>query len=173
MNEENNLTIEPKLEYRGIFIRFIAHMIDAIILGILFKAVLILLSIFNIGVWYSISCVDQALMITKHLALYSIFGSTVVLFYLFFIFTHFFLYYVLLEWAFGGTLGKLATGIRVVKSNGQPLDFKASLIRNAMRVIDFLPFSYIVGIISIMCSKQKQRLGDHLADTVVVSKRQY
>jgi len=82
----------------------------------------------------------------------------------------FFAYYVLMEWKLGGTLGKLITGMRVVKSSGEPLDLKDSLIRNIMRIVDFLPFFYLVGAISVWNSKTKQRLGDRLAKTVVVSK---
>jgi len=60
--------------------------------------------------------------------------------------------------------------MRVIKSTGESLDLKASLIRNVMRIVDFLPFFYLVGAISIWDSKTKQRVGDRLAKTVVVSK---
>ena len=81
-----------------------------------------------------------------------------------------FMYYVLFEWKLGGTLGKLVTGMKVVKSTGEPLDLKAALLRNIMRVVDYLPFFYLLGAISIWTSKTKQRLGDKVANTCVVSR---
>jgi len=81
-----------------------------------------------------------------------------------------FAYYVVMEWKLGATVGKLATGMRVRSINGEPINFKDSLIRNIMRIVDFLPVFYFVAAISIWNSKTKQRLGDRLAKTVVVSK---
>lgn len=60
--------------------------------------------------------------------------------------------------------------MRVTKLTGERLDLKASSIRNVMRIVDFLPFFYLVGAISIWNSKIKQRIGDRIANTVVVSK---
>lgn len=93
--------------------------------------------------------------------------SVIVFIYSFFILA----YYVLMEWKIGGTIGKLLTGIRVIKTTGEPLDLKASLIRNILRIIDFLPLFYIAGVISIWTSEKKQRIGDRLAKTVVVSQK--
>ena len=39
-----------------------------------------------------------------------------------------------------------------------------------MRVIDVLPFAYLVGFIAIQISGKNQRLGDMLANTLVVRK---
>jgi uncharacterized RDD family membrane protein YckC len=77
-------------------------------------------------------------------------------------------YYVLLEGTVGATLGKLLLGLRVVKTDGSRTDLRASLIRNVMRIVDFLPFIYIVGMIAIGVSEKKQRLGDRVAGTGVV-----
>ena len=81
-----------------------------------------------------------------------------------------FLYYVLLETYLGGTLGKLALGMRVIIEDGSPCTISASLIRNLLRIVDFLPFAYLLGAILIWNSPTKQRLGDRLAKTVVVKK---
>jgi uncharacterized RDD family membrane protein YckC len=59
-------------------------------------------------------------------------------------------------------------GLRVVKKEGAaPLDWQASTVRNVLRLIDGL-FFYLVGAIFIWTSKDRQRLGDRLANTVVV-----
>jgi len=79
-------------------------------------------------------------------------------------------YFVVLEATTGATLGKMALGMRVVKEDGSPCDWKASLIRNLLRVIDGL-FGYLLGAILIWTSDKTQRLGDRVAKTVVISTR--
>ncbi len=68
----------------------------------------------------------------------------------------------------GKTPGKRATGIKVVRDTGHPIGFKASAIRNMMRVVDFLPSGYLVGVVSILLSGRNQRLGDLAAGTLVI-----
>jgi uncharacterized RDD family membrane protein YckC len=68
----------------------------------------------------------------------------------------------------GRTLGKMAAGIRVVDTEGEPISFLASVMRNILRLVDFLPVLYAVGATSIVCTKHDQRLGDLAAGTVVV-----
>src|SRR3954454_15264238 len=81
-------------------------------------------------------------------------------------------YDVLFEVFNGGqTPGKKANGLRVVRAQGQPIEFVASAIRNVMRVIDFLPPIYLLGISSILVTKKNQRLGDLAADSIVVRER--
>ncbi|SHH13474.1 Uncharacterized membrane protein YckC, RDD family [Thermosyntropha lipolytica DSM 11003] len=77
-------------------------------------------------------------------------------------------YFVLMEGKTGGTLGKLALGLRVRKVDGSPCSITDALVRNILRIIDFLPFFYLLGIILIWTSPRKQRLGDRVARTVVV-----
>lgn len=77
-------------------------------------------------------------------------------------------YFVVIEALFGATIGKFAAGIRVVREDGTKLDIGASLIRNVLRVIDVLPFAYLLGAILVWTSPKKQRLGDRVARTVVV-----
>jgi uncharacterized RDD family membrane protein YckC len=78
-------------------------------------------------------------------------------------------YYVVMEVQWGGTLGKLALGLKVVKEDGQKLDWGASLIRNILRIIDGFCF-YLIGAIVVWVSKKRQRLGDMAAHTLVVPK---
>ncbi len=76
-------------------------------------------------------------------------------------------YFILME-AFlnGQTLGKKLCGIRVVARNGGKAGFWRILVRNLMRVIDGLG-AYLVGLLIALASKSRQRLGDHLAGTMV------
>jgi len=85
--------------------------------------------------------------------------------------------YFLLEWFYpvlfevwkkGQTPGKKYMGIAVVNDDGTPVTFAASLIRNLLRVVDFLPLAYVVGIITSTCSPQFKRVGDLAAGTIVI-----
>ena len=79
-------------------------------------------------------------------------------------------YYFLLEGVAGATIGKFATGIRVVKEDGSKLDWSSAFIRNLARIVDAFPYflPYLVGAIAVWVSKSKQRLGDMAAHTIVV-----
>jgi uncharacterized RDD family membrane protein YckC len=79
----------------------------------------------------------------------------------------FFVYYLCLEWWFGTTLGKVVAGARVVGADGGGMDFRRSLIRNLLRLIDGLGV-YVVAAFAVLLTKRRQRLGDLAAGTVVV-----
>jgi uncharacterized RDD family membrane protein YckC len=76
-------------------------------------------------------------------------------------------YYVLSEALTGKTLGKRLVGIRVVDEEGDAPDLAAAMIRNVLRLIDGL-FFYLVGALFALKSDRGQRLGDRAAHTVVV-----
>ena len=78
------------------------------------------------------------------------------------------LYPVIFEAIRGATPGKKIMGILVCQDNGTPLSWNASLLRNLLRVADFLPFGYGLGIISILLNRDFKRLGDLAAGTVVI-----
>jgi uncharacterized RDD family membrane protein YckC len=73
--------------------------------------------------------------------------------------------------ASGRTPGKRLNGLRVVRETGAPVTFASSAVRNVLRIVDILPGSYIVGIVSILVSSRNQRLGDHAGGTLVVRER--
>lgn len=77
-------------------------------------------------------------------------------------------YYFVMEWKLGQTVGKKLLNIKVASLDGQPLAPGQVALRTMLRIIDGLPFLYIVGLICIIASKQKQRIGDMAARTVVV-----
>ena len=80
-------------------------------------------------------------------------------------------YFVVLEAIWSRTLGKFFQGLVVRKLDGSPCDWTAALLRTAMRVIEVNPF-LLGGIpagIAVISSSRKQRLGDALAGTLVVS----
>jgi uncharacterized RDD family membrane protein YckC len=80
-----------------------------------------------------------------------------------------FLYDILFEvLASGRTPGKRATHLRVVRAQGAPVDLPASAIRSLLRLIDWLPTFYLLGLASVLLTKRNQRLGDLAAGTLVI-----
>ncbi len=79
-------------------------------------------------------------------------------------------YFIVMEAMWGATLGKMLLGLRVVKTDGSPISWSESVIRNLLRIIDGL-FYYLVGAILIWTSPLRQRLGDRAAKTVVVRRQ--
>lgn len=71
----------------------------------------------------------------------------------------------------GRTLGKRSMGIRVVTTDGDSIGFLAAFLRNLLRLVDFLPSFFIVGSVSILTTKTNQRLGDLVANTIVIRER--
>lgn len=79
------------------------------------------------------------------------------------------LYGFLFEWLGGGaTPGKRALGLGVLREDGRPAGAVPVLVRNVMRLVDFLPTLYFLGLASAVGSRGARRLGDWAAGTVVV-----
>jgi uncharacterized RDD family membrane protein YckC len=77
-------------------------------------------------------------------------------------------YHTLAEWRYGKTLGKYLVSIRVVAGDGSAPSFGAVLGRNVLRLVDWVPLFYVVGIVAVLVSDRQRRLGDWVADTAVV-----
>jgi uncharacterized RDD family membrane protein YckC len=77
-------------------------------------------------------------------------------------------YFTYFEGTSGQTIGKSLTHLKVVKEDGSKCDFGSAFVRNILRIVDHLPFLYILGIILIAATDKRQRLGDMLAKTIVV-----
>lgn len=87
----------------------------------------------------------------------------------------------LLEWLYpvffevlggGATPGKRAMGLVVLNDDGTPIRWPASLTRNLLRALDFLPFMYFIGYCSMVANRDFKRLGDLAANTLVVYREQ-
>ena len=85
------------------------------------------------------------------------------------VFAVFWSYYMVFEITTNGqSPGKRALGLRVIKEGGYPVSFADSAIRNLVRIADFLPFFYGVGLCVMLVNRNWQRLGDLAAGTLVV-----
>ena len=69
----------------------------------------------------------------------------------------------------GRTVGKMLLKMRVVKVDGSPVHWSNYLVRWMLRLVDIWLFVGSIGILTILFSEKRQRLGDAAAGTVVIS----
>ena len=132
------------MQYVGVGRRFLAVLIDSIILGIV-GYIIALITGGTTSAGFSLSGAPAGLLFLIGLA-----------------------YFTYFEANSGATLGKQLLGIQVVRADGaSPIGYGPAVIRNLLRIIDGL-FVYLVGAILIWTSPTRQRLGDRAAGTVVV-----
>lgn len=90
----------------------------------------------------------------------------------FFIDLPFFMYSPVSEYLTKGqSLGKYCVGIRVVKVTGENAGFREYFTRWIFRVVDMWFGAGFLAILFSSTSERRQRLGDVMANTVVISKR--
>ena len=68
----------------------------------------------------------------------------------------------------GRTPGKRALRLRVIDARGLPVSLHQSLVRNIVRALDFAPAFYGIGAIVTLVTPSRRRLGDLVADTLVI-----
>lgn len=82
-------------------------------------------------------------------------------------------YYIFFEMRWNGSSpGKRTVNLRVIRRDGTPITLSESIIRNFVRLVDFLPFAYGIGIISMFIDGHSRRLGDLAASTLVVREQE-
>ncbi len=78
-------------------------------------------------------------------------------------------YFILFEYLWSGsTPGKRSVNIRVIRSDGRPITFLDSAVRNIVRLIDLLGDIYPLGIAVMFFDSRNRRLGDLAAGTLVI-----
>ncbi len=86
------------------------------------------------------------------------------------------LFVFLMEWFYnvffeagakGATPGQRSMKLRVMSVTGGPVSLAQAVMRNFLRVVDFMPFTYLSGIVCMLFTKRFQRLGDLVANTVM------
>ncbi len=138
----------------GIGSRFLAAFVDAIVLGlvegIIFGALLWIILAFQ-------DVMDENLQ-TWVTAAFSLLG-----------FIFFWAYHSFFEILWNGqTPGKRLVGVRVIRLDGTPVAATEVLIRNLVRIFDFLPAAYGIGVVTMFFNQNSRRLGDLAAGTIVV-----
>lgn len=153
--------ISFQYDVAGLGSRFLAILIDSLVQGAVYA-----LLIFA----FAISSAAAAGTSTR---LPSDLGNVLAVAILIVIFLIQFGYFIVFEIALNGqTPGKRLIGLRVIKENGYPLAVLDSIVRNIVRVIDFFPFAYGVGVIAMFTNARAKRLGDYAAGTIVVQVRE-
>ncbi len=142
--------------YQGVAIRFVAILIDTVIIAIIAS---ILSAPFN-----AFAVITNSASGTVTFSFAGVLGGLVSL-------AVFMLYFTLLEGHYGQTVGKMAVKIKVVReADGAPIDYSQAAVRTILRFLDEIPYfiPYLLGAILIWSSEEKQRLGDRVGHTVVV-----
>jgi uncharacterized RDD family membrane protein YckC len=85
-------------------------------------------------------------------------------------FTVYLAYFLILESLTGASIGKFSLGLRIRQSDGRKCTFKQCLVRTIFRFFEANPLvSYLPAAIAVIATPRKQRIGDLVAGTVVVS----
>ena len=150
--------------YAGFWLRFVAIIIDGILLGCLQWLVLApILAAVGIGVASGdmMNTDDPMAMMGALAALFStvsLIGWVVNI-----------IYFSLMESSkYQATIGKLALSLKVTDLNGAPLDFTKALVRNLCKIISGMIL--LIGYIMAGFTEKKQGLHDIIANTLVVKK---
>ncbi len=77
----------------------------------------------------------------------------------------------------GQTFAMKWLGLRVISKSGGPASMAQMFIRWICLIFDAIPYTWpftgLIGLIVILCSRRRQRIGDHLAGTLVISTSYY
>jgi uncharacterized RDD family membrane protein YckC len=153
-------------EVAGIGNRFIAALVDSIIIFVtlILLNILVLVGLDLLG--------DLSGPVASEEEAISWMGGLIIALYALLNFLIFWGYYVLFEYLWNGqTPGKRLVKVRVLRVDGNPAGFIEVAIRNLVRVVDFLPSGYGLGLLIMFFNKQARRLGDFAAGTLVIKER--
>ena len=134
--------------------RLIAYIIDSIIVGI--PATIIYLVI--------------TAVLSSNALFFAAWGSLLVLPFLLGILQLF--YFMILDTAWGGTIGKRVMGLQVQTVNGSKVPIDKSFIRNISKIYGlFLFLDWLIAVVTAGADK-RQKYTDRIAGTTVVQARQ-
>ncbi|HEU4327831.1 MAG TPA: RDD family protein [Roseiflexaceae bacterium] len=150
--------VEFAYDIAGIGSRFLAAIIDTFILALTIIALLVALGLLlpRLGLDTDGALANNTIVVLLFGGLFLLLIS----------------YYILFEMIWNGqTPGKRAIGLRTVRNGGRPITFVSSAVRNLIRLADFLPSFYGLGVVVMFIDRQARRLGDLAAGTLVVKER--
>ncbi|MBK8901667.1 MAG: RDD family protein [Anaerolineaceae bacterium] len=140
-------------EVVGIGSRFLAALIDTTIIGLLLLATNAILILVVVGGFDDLSSASSFALAVLSLISFAFFWG----------------YYIFFEMTWNGSSpGKRQVGIRVIRADGTPITLAESVIRNLVRLVDFLPGAYGLGLVTMFIDSKARRLGDLAANTLVV-----
>jgi uncharacterized RDD family membrane protein YckC len=139
-------------EIAGIGSRFLAQILDSLVITVVLIAITILAT--SLGGLFGSGAL--ALLVEIILGFIVLAG-----------------YFLISEAVWNGqTLGKRAARLRVVGDHGEPVTIGQAAIRNLVRIVDFLPVFYGIGMVTLFINGRGKRLGDFAAGTLVVRDRE-
>jgi uncharacterized RDD family membrane protein YckC len=146
-------------EMAGIGSRFVAALLDHLILGVTVLLIICAASMIGtVSLLSSVGSEDAGAGVFLVLAI-----LTLVIFLIIWG------YFVVFETVWNGqTPGKRAGRLRVIRYNGQPIGAGEAMVRNLVRLVDFMPGFYGVGLLTMFIDKDARRLGDFAAGTIVI-----
>ncbi|MCR9067108.1 MAG: RDD family protein [Cytophagales bacterium] len=156
-------------QYAGFWMRFVAVIIDGIILSILQNLIIIpILGAVGFSALasngFDPSMMSEQDMMAALPAIISAASTAIMVSGIISI-----LYYTLMESSKSqATLGKMALGLKVTNENGEPLSFAKCLIRQIGKYVSY--FILLIGFIMAGFTAKKQALHDMMAGALVVKK---
>ncbi len=151
--------IDAGIEVKGFLIRMLAYLLDLVVLVLINY---LAEAIFSVVIFLPLAALLEAggrtYTVGSDLPLLARLSLALVLSIL---------YTAAMEAAFGATVGKLLLGLRVVNYEGRLCSLGQALLRGVLRLADGLIFGAVAYL--QMKSPLRQRLGDRVARTLVVS----
>ncbi|MEK9136772.1 MAG: RDD family protein [Bacteroidota bacterium] len=158
----------PQFQYAGFWKRFVAYIIDQIIVGI--ASLVLLVPFFALIGVSAFTMHDEDLSYDSEAAIsvvIALIAAYITLIAAIWICQ--WLYYALMESSsYQGTLGKMALGIKVTDMNGNGISFGRATGRYFAKIISSL--TLCIGYIIAGFTQQKQALHDIIASCLVVNK---
>jgi uncharacterized RDD family membrane protein YckC len=143
--------VEFEYALAGPFQRFPAYLFDLVVRVVAFSGLMFFLGIFSLFVPFA-GTISTVLMILLFFAMYWFYG-------------------VYFESTFNGrTLGKMLFKLRVISTDGRPINGMQAALRNLLRLADTFP-TPITGLICMTITGRFQRIGDLAAGTMVIVDR--
>lgn len=150
--------------YAGFWLRFVAALIDGIIIGAVTWPIVAILGFGAASSVENMESMDEAQAMSMAGGIMAMGFATQ---FAFFVVQT--LYFALMESSSKqATVGKMVLGIKVTDTNGNQLDFVKALVRNVSKLIS--SFILLIGYIMAGFTEKKQALHDMIANTLVVKK---
>lgn len=152
-------------QYGGFWVRFLALLIDAVLLGFIqFLVIAPIMAAIGLGAASSPEAFDPENGLAAFSAMTGAIGLIQVVNLLIGL-----LYFALMESSKNqGTLGKMALGLKVVDSQGMPLSFGKAILRYIGKIVSGAIL--LIGYLMAAFNPRKQALHDMIAGTFVIKK---
>lgn len=140
---------ELKLAFWGE--RFLAWLIDSIIIGIV-------VGLLSLLTWFATQPFPFLPRWTTWIPFFNFSVSGII----------YFLYWMLMDGAYGQSLGKMIMRLKVVRLDGKPVSMGQAAVESVGKAF-FLPLDFLIGL--FLYPKRRQRVFNSLSETVVVRER--